>query len=369
MEMEAPLSAKPPQKDDENLNVSKYTYSVNNEDYLISLYIDNTTNQLIIKSVPINSINDKVYSFKSTLDDLKSINKFFTLFDSIYEIKEEIESYFSNNNQISLIKLNDNEMKIQLKVNIKKIENIEFILSGQKMPKDILINQLIYKVNSLENENKILKNQINELYSIFAEEISQKKIMKNNIIGQNETIKKFENYDLIRKGILSTYKSEKTEIDKKENENENVKLNLIYKATRDGGSADIFHKLCDGKGPIVCVFNTDKGMTFGGYTEKKWQNYGGDKADKNSFLFSFNFNKIYRNNCEDDAIKFESSKGPYFCYAINTQENFFEKETNCVRSKSDSKNSWQNIEKDFELTNGNEYFNLRDLEVYEVNID
>lgn len=367
MEMEAPMTPKPVEISNQNIDITEYIYSLNNEDYSLSIYIDNITNKLIIKAIKKNSINDKIYLFESTFENLKSINKYFTLFDSISEVKEEIKIYFSDK-QIVITKPNNNEIKIQLKLKItKKIGNIEFILSGQNMSKDVLIDQLISTISSLENENKILKNQINELYSLFSEEINHKKIMKTNIIGQNDTIIKFKNYDLIKKGILSTNKNTNNINDKKENDN--LKLNLIYKATRDGGSADIFHKFCDGKGPLVCVINTEEGITFGGYTEKKWEYEGGDKEDNNAFLFNFNCNKIYRCNGQDDAVKFEKDKGPYFCYAINIQENFFEKEINCVRSKNDIKTSWKNFEKDYELNGGSEYINLKELEVYEVNLD
>lgn len=42
-------------------------------------------------------------------------------------------------------------------------------------------------------------------------------------------------------------------------------LELLYKLSRNGGSAKMFHELCDNKGPTVTIFfNTDNNV-YGGY--------------------------------------------------------------------------------------------------------
>lgn len=45
--------------------------------------------------------------------------------------------------------------------------------------------------------------------------------------------------------------------------------NLLYRATRDGWSADIFHFLSDNKQPTVVVARKGSSV-FGGYTEQSW---------------------------------------------------------------------------------------------------
>ncbi|XP_052678117.1 interferon-induced protein 44-like [Crassostrea angulata] len=47
---------------------------------------------------------------------------------------------------------------------------------------------------------------------------------------------------------------------------------LLYKISRDGGSPQTFHNLCDNKGPTVTIFyNTDNNV-YGGYLSDSWRN-------------------------------------------------------------------------------------------------
>ena len=43
-------------------------------------------------------------------------------------------------------------------------------------------------------------------------------------------------------------------------------LKLLYRATRDGDTADKFHKLIDGKKPLLLMIQSDKFGTIGVYT-------------------------------------------------------------------------------------------------------
>ena len=45
---------------------------------------------------------------------------------------------------------------------------------------------------------------------------------------------------------------------------------LLYRASRDGWAASIFHSCCDNKGPTVTVIKSGN-YIFGGYTEQEWK--------------------------------------------------------------------------------------------------
>eukprot|EP00457_Paulinella_chromatophora_P003433 gb/GEZN01003441.1/.p1 GENE.gb/GEZN01003441.1/~~gb/GEZN01003441.1/.p1 ORF type:complete len:672 (+),score=55.08 gb/GEZN01003441.1/:210-2018(+) len=66
------------------------------------------------------------------------------------------------------------------------------------------------------------------------------------------------------------------------------KFVLLYKATADGWSSEIFHSKCDNKGPTVTFCRNSSGFTFGGYSAQSWESSGGGKNDvtMTSFLFS-----------------------------------------------------------------------------------
>jgi hypothetical protein len=46
--------------------------------------------------------------------------------------------------------------------------------------------------------------------------------------------------------------------------------NLCYRASKDGWSAEDFHKHCDNKGPTVILVKANN-YIFGGYTDQNWQ--------------------------------------------------------------------------------------------------
>jgi hypothetical protein len=47
---------------------------------------------------------------------------------------------------------------------------------------------------------------------------------------------------------------------------EYAETTLIYKGTRDGFKASIFHQKCDGKGPTISIVQSDSDQIFGAYT-------------------------------------------------------------------------------------------------------
>ena len=50
---------------------------------------------------------------------------------------------------------------------------------------------------------------------------------------------------------------------------EKCKWNLCYRASRDGWSAQDFHKHCDNKGSTVVLVKANN-CIFGGYTDQNW---------------------------------------------------------------------------------------------------
>jgi hypothetical protein len=54
---------------------------------------------------------------------------------------------------------------------------------------------------------------------------------------------------------------------------EKCKWNLCYRASRDGWSAQDFHKHCDNKGPTVVLVKAND-CIFGGYTDQHWVSPG-----------------------------------------------------------------------------------------------
>ena len=110
----------------------------------------------------------------------------------------------------------------------------------------------------------------------------------------------------------------------------NRKMELLYRATRDGANASNFHQICNNKGPTLALFKSDKNNIFGGYTSKSWTSRNGYCSDNDCFLFTLKNTQGTRpnkfrikdiNNSTYDYYNY----GPTFGngYDINIQNNFF----------------------------------------------
>ena len=65
-----------------------------------------------------------------------------------------------------------------------------------------------------------------------------------------------------------------------------VKLELLYRASRDGRQAQDFHSRCDGKGATITVIKCSGGFVFGGYADVPWHYHGEYTHSSQAFLFS-----------------------------------------------------------------------------------
>lgn len=133
--------------------------------------------------------------------------------------------------------------------------------------------------------------------------------------------------------------------------------NKLYSATEDGDTADIFHKKCDNKGPLLYLIKTTTDAIFGIYISQSLSSDGLTKRDstqmvicpyKNFAITSKNNNATY--HCYGD-------KGPQFhCMQINAP--FLS--SNCTDIQSCD---------DFTLPSypsGNSSYKIKRLEVYSL---
>ena len=79
-----------------------------------------------------------------------------------------------------------------------------------------------------------------------------------------------------------------------------IKLDLLYRATRNGFSSLKFHECVDNKGPTLHVIQSENGHIFGGFTSQSWTSNtdGANIPDEKSFIFSLtkkSIHKPYRN--------------------------------------------------------------------------
>ena len=153
-----------------------------------------------------------------------------------------------------------------------------------------------------------------------------------------------------------------------------LKLNLIYKATRDGDTPKNFHKKVDGKKNTVTVILTDKGYRCGGFITKEWNTSGEfNKNDTNSFLFSLDRRENYLVNLDEVTNYNDKNYGPSFGKGFDliigeNADHLLKSDKNYSKfPNSFGDNSYiVNNENKGLLTGGYENFLVSEIETYEV---
>ena len=94
---------------------------------------------------------------------------------------------------------------------------------------------------------------------------------------------------------------------------EKMQLSLLHRASEHNFKAESFHRDCDNKGATLCLFKSEKGKIFGGYSDKNWFSKITFKTSRKSFLFSLDYKKklkSFRNF--ERALFFSANNGPSF---------------------------------------------------------
>ena len=93
-------------------------------------------------------------------------------------------------------------------------------------------------------------------------------------------------------------------------------FSLLWRGSRDGFSAEAFHRRCDGKSNTLTVIKSTTGYIVGGFTSISWSTIGGHKSDPDAFLFSltnpYNNPVVLKVKKADKAVFHNSNVGPSF---------------------------------------------------------
>ena len=383
--MEAPTAYTNKPILEEIIDIKEYTINLKELQFKIQIgKIKKELKNLInFKVEELNSNSNTFYQSSFSLDDLKNISKLFRVYDSIEEAYNEFIEIL--NDKKIFLELNLNDIIIHLNISnlSSKLEDISLIIKNQSKSIDKSYDSLINEINELKKKSfekdiqqkqwkENIENQIKELKKENLElkkEIEELKQWKQNT--ENE-LKQYQQKIQIEKKIDSKIINSNEEINllsnrlKKNNQNKKVVFNLIYRASRDGDSPNDYHKKCDGKINTLCIIQTIKGIKFGGYTETII-NDSGDNIDSNAFVFSLDKMKIYENLKKNEcAVGHFKNWGPIFrrdAFAIWNQ-NFFSYNKHTLGSKNQSNFGIMDI--DNELNNGETYFTVRELEVFQI---
>ena len=375
-------------------------------------------NKLKKIKISVNEIQgeNKLYQRKLDFEDFLEIDNFFALYHNLDEIMVELDDLIVNN-QITLtldeedpkklhfdfdVEVNNTPRKISITLYKKFNEHMDAI---NNICKAIAAqNELIAKMTS---ENNDLKKKIEKLDQRVAEKEEEKILVENDSI---RGAKELEDYDkqseLIRRElkiqerneeyifispkalneikpcnpeeIMKTTKiinhlKELNFLIKKININisytskQFYNMKLIYRATDDGDTAEMFHKKCDNISPILILIKTDQHRRFGGFTQASYESTEKleGKKDGSAFIFSLDKLKSYDVQEGQNPIGTCKNNGPIFygneCCNIYLSDNFFKKKGNVAR-----KGDRFNTNEDYEINYGKARFLTRELEAFQI---
>ena len=288
------------------------------------------------------------------LDNLKNENA--RLLEEINSLKSQIK--------ISTVKQEiPTENYQEILILREEIEKLRLELSSYneyKIQKEEEINKLSIKIKNLLNKIKELEMR-NEDLRAYIEKLSQ---MKSEA-GYEALSLQDTRLEIIRGEIIETA-NELELITRKmcQNKFKKISLNLLYKAIVDSDKSEIFHQKCDSAESTLVLVKSANGKRFGGFTSCSWEGNSIEKKDENAFIFSLDKMKIYNVIPGEGAIGCYPNFGPVFLGCqIRIYNNFFTK-----GGSTFEKGANFNTEEDYELTGGLKTFDIKDIEVYSVEL-
>jgi hypothetical protein len=265
-------------------------------------------------------------------------------------------------------------------------------------------NKLIEQILS---ENKDLKNQISELDKRVKEKEDEKIFLENDSVKGAKDLSDYDkeseliryeikvqehnddfafispkNFDPIGKcdpqEIMSKTKilnhiKELSFLIKKINRNisytskQFYNMKLIYRATDDGDTAEMFHKKCDNISPILLLIKTTKHRRFGGFTQSCFESTDKPtgKLDGSAFIFSLDKLKSYDVQEGQNAICTYKEKGPIF-YGNESSNIYLSDKFLITKGNVAKKGDRYNTNEDYEINFGKAKFVAKEIEIYQI---
>ena len=283
---------------------------------------------------------------------LSGIDKITTFIDESSIKADEVNNLNNIKKSVSLTKSNSVSQNLNLRSH-NNLNNMYQSFDNFSLKQNQSLSQ--FNVNSNINEKEEDNNELNE---------SEQNLNKFN---EEQLYRTEEDRVIFRNGILYGIIKKYSEIEKVVAKIQSIlhkgaKFTIVYKASELGDRAMTFHQQCDNIDISLVLIETEKGVRFGGFTTKSWKGNCVQKIDNDAFVFSIDKNKIY------DVIKNEMAIGCYpkfgpvfFGCQIRVYDNFFNKNSTTCHKKLNFKTN-----EDYELNNGEQYFTVKDIEVYSI---
>ena len=297
---------------------------IDNKKYLIE--IEQLKNQIRILKEENTILKTK------TIEKTKVITKdqsseIMLLRQEIERLKQEIAHLISIKTNFEIYKRQKEEEITNLKLRIEELLK-QISLLEQRIYKETLLKQ-----KKAESEKQSLTIQDTRL-----------EIVKGDIIKSTSEL------ELLTRKICKDHHK--------------ITLNLLYKATVDSDKASVFHDKCDSATNSLVLVQSGNGKRFGGYTSCSWEGNQIEKKDEDAFVFSLDKMETYNVIQDEEAIGCYPKYGPVFLGCqIRIFDEFFKN-----GGTTFEKGMNYETNEDFELTGGLKEFEVKEIEVYGIEL-
>ena len=412
-----PIQEVEEEDDEEKLGLLPFTYTFNitNNKYILKLAANK--NKCVIYVALEDPLDQYYYFTELTKEELIDINK---IFINCNNIKEAID-FFKN-----LIENKSDEKRTKPKCNyscdgevfvlgfnvnlLSKDIKFEIFLIKKMKNKDKLFDKALSRIKNLTKENKNLSDQVSNLEKIvtamsnpykenknLSDQVSNlEKIVAamsnpyNALTKENKNLSdKVSNLEKIvtamSKQINLDLDNYKTKFNKTEStildtstfitvynlfelSKENLTLKLLYRATKENDTSEKLYEEIKGETNTIVLIETKNGNIFGGYTSAQWPEKNEKTKETTALLFSITKNKVYKakENTYGSVIENTDYCFPSFINGFSLKNNYFSSCWHNTKKLEVYQNTWDNFTYDYELNDGKENFEVKNLEVFKV---
>ena len=334
-----------------------------------TIQIDNLRNEN-------NRLKDIINQLKSRIETLTQENQYLKLRNN-----ELLNNMSNGSDRQEIILLREENERLRKEIEILRRQLSEF--EEYKRAKDeinylkIQNEELVKNLRKIEEYGMQREKEIEELKLYIEELIRNKKIdelqyqnilrqHQNRAMNMEEKVLSIQDtrLEIVKGDIIQNTQELELLTRKISKRNRRIILNLLYKATIDSDKAEVFHEKCDDAESSLVLIKSGNGKRFGGYTSCNWKGNSIEKKDENAFVFSLDKMKTYDNIPGEDAIGCYPKYGPIFLGCqIRIFDEFF---TNGGTTFEKGLN--YKTEEDYELSGGLKKYDVKEIEVYSVEV-
>ena len=306
-----------------------------------------------------------------SLTALKKINFWFNQFSSL-EKAIKIVKNIMNSNKFKIKEGNTSGKIIYFSNPLDEEDIISLELNKEEKSDKEIIKDLLKIVKELKEKNEFLENKVSNLEKKIDENNTrtlQRILMLEKQI-KDMNIKREEPKTVLNENIMDSLIVSKMEdinlLKKWVSPNQNMKFELIYRATRYGDTVKDFHRMCDNKSPTLCIFKTPKNYIFGGYTNVLFNNPNNQflkLKDSTAFVFSLNSKAKYLTKDSNSSVIIRDS----YLIIFGNGRNSIQIEDKALSSRKHWSNPKGSYGDDLHLTE-DKYFSVVEMEVFHVKI-